>query len=221
MATFEEVFQGGVERKLVRKIQKGLALIAPQSVDLPESLYATGSLIDFKAAGWLPLGLVDPSGFVFEREVESEDISALGFASPIRDDVTSVARSVAATLLQSGQKHIEELLKGTDLSAVTQDPATGEIVYDEPDLPINKEYRLLVLGTDGPADEQWIMGKGYGAVKLSASGSETWGAEGAKSNEITLKVFTDDELGTPVRHYMGGTGAVKFKDVLGYGPVTP
>lgn len=59
-------------------------------------------------------------------------------------------------------------------------------------------------------------GKGYGAVKLSGSGNETWGGEGAVSSEMTLDVFTDEEIGTPVRHYMGGTGALKHKDVLGF-----
>ena len=214
--TFDTQFQAGVNRKLVRKVQKAIAFIAPPTVDLPESLYEGGTLIDLKAAGWLSMGLVAPEGFNFEREMEAEEVDALGFASAIREDTTKVPRSVSMTLLQSGQKHIEELTKGVDLSNVTQDPVTGEIVFDEPDLPINKEWRLLIIGKDGPADEEWIMGKGYGATKLSTTGAEAWGQEGAKSTEVTMKIFTDDEIGTPVRHFLAGTGALKYKDVLGY-----
>lgn len=217
MATFDELQTQSDERKLVRKIQKAVALIASRSVDLPESLYtAPGQLVDLKSAGWLPLGIVSPDGYEFERDVETEDIDGLGYASPVRTDVTRVPRSVTATLIETGRKHVQELLYGTDLSTVTQDAQTGEVVFDEPDMPASREYRLLLIGKDGPADEEWVLGKGYGTVSLTSGGGGTWGQEGAVSSEVKLSVYADDELGTPVRHYMGGTGALKYKDVLGY-----
>lgn len=217
MATFAELQTQADERKLVRKIQKAVALIAPREVDLPETLFtAPGQLVDLKAEGWLPLGIVTPDGYEFTRDVETEDIDGLGYASPVRTDVTRVPRAVTATLIESGRKHVNELLYGTDLTGVEQDSSTGEVVFDEPDMPANREYRLLVLGQDGPADEEWVLGKGYGTVQLTAGGGNSWGQEGAVSSEVTLTVYSDDELGTPVRHYMGGTGAVKYKDVLGY-----
>lgn len=217
MVTFAEIQKKADERKLIRKIQKAVAVIAPQSVALPETLFAPGGgLVDLQEAGWLPLGMVDPSGYTFGREMEKEDIDALGYASPARSDTTRVPRTVGVTLLESGRRHVESLKKGMDLSTTTMDPVTGEVVYDEPDLPVNQEWRLLVIGQDGPADEEWVMAKGYGAVKLQNTGEETWGREGAVQSQLTLDVYTDDELGTPVRHYMGGTGALKYKDVLGY-----
>lgn len=219
MATFEEIRQGADSRALVRKIQRAVAFIAPKTIDLPDSLFAASpatGLVDLKAAGWLPLGLVTPDGYTFSGERETEDIDALGYASPVRTDTTRVPRSVSVTLLESGRKHVEELKRGVDLTGITQDATTGEVVFDEPELPIDREYRLIVVGQDGPADEEWVMGKAYGAVKISNAGEETWGQEGAVQSEITLNVFTDDEIGTPVRHFMGGTGAVKHKDVLGY-----
>lgn len=217
MVTFHELQTQSDERKLVRKIQKAVALIAPRNVDLPESLFAgAGQLVNLKEEGWLPLGIVTPDGYEFTRDVETEDIDGLGYASPVRTDVTRVPRAITTTLIESGRKHVNELIYGTDLSTVTQDPVTGEVVFDEPDMPANREYRLLLLGQDGPADEEWVLGKGYGTVSLTAGGGGTWGQEGAVSSEVTLSVYADDELGTPVRHYMGGTGALKYKDVLGY-----
>lgn len=217
MATFAELQNQADERKLVRKIQKAVALIAPRDVELPESLFAgPGQLRDLHAAGWLPLGIVTPDGYTFGRDVETEDIDGLGYASPVRTDITRVPRSITTTLIESGRKHVQELIYGTDLSTATMDPTTGEVVFDEPDMPANREYRLLVLGQDGPADEEWVLGKGYGTVSLAAGGGNAWGQEGAVSTEITLNVYSDDELGTPVRHYMGGTGALRYKDVLGY-----
>lgn len=216
MPTFDTLRQGNDSRSLVRKVKKAIAVLAPKSVPLPESLYTTGSLLDLKTLGWLPVGLVTPDGYVFNRETETEDVDALGYASPVRSDVTRVPRSITFTLLETGRKHIQELKYGTDLTTATQDPVTGEVVFDEPEMPADQEYRLLVIGSDGPASENWIMGKGYGAVKLASSGSETWGGDSAVSTEMTLNVFTDDEIGTPVRHYLAGTGALAHKDVLGY-----
>lgn len=217
MTTFAELQNQSDQRKLVRKIQKAVALIAPRDVELPETLFTgPGQLVNLKDAGWLPLGIVTPDGYEFEREVETEDIDGLGYASPVRTDITRVPRSITTTLIETGRKHVNELIYGTDLSTVTQDPQTGEVVFDEPDMPANREYRLLLLGQDGPADEEWVLGKGYGTVSLTAGGGATWGQEGAVGSEVTLKVYSDDEIGTPVRHYLGGTGALKYKDVLGY-----
>lgn len=217
MPTISEQIADADERGLVRKVQKALAVIAPTTVELPESLYDTGgTILDLKAAGFLPVGLISPDGYSFGREIEKEDVDALGYASPVRSDVTRVPRSVTFTALEKGRKHMLEMTYGTNLDAVTQDSTTGEIVFDEPDLPVNKEYRLLVVAEDGPADENWVMGKGFFRVKLSGTAEEVWGREGAVSQQFTLDVFSDDDAGVPVRHYLGGTGALAHKDVLGF-----
>ena len=220
MPTFDTQRQEFDSRALVRKIQKALAVLLPTSVELPESLFAAdGSLLDLKALGGLPVGMVSPDGYTFTREVSSENITALGYASPVRSDNTEVTRSVSFTGLESARRHMLQLKYGQDLSGVTQS-ATGEIVFDEVDLPMGEEYRLLVIGSDGPASENWILGKGYGRVKLASTGDETWGQEGAVQQEYTLDVFTDDEIGSPVRHYIGGTGALKHKELLGFNQAT-
>lgn len=220
MATVEEIRQNADHRSQVRKIQKAYAFLLPKSQDLPESLYAGGSLTDFSTvSGAISVGLVTPDGWTFSREIESEDINALGYGSPVRTDITTVPRSVTVTALESNRKEIQELKYGTTITE-TQDTTTGEVVFDEPDLPNSKEYRLIVVGADGPADEEWIMGKGFPAVKLTGTGEEVWGQEGAVSQELTFSVFSDDETGAPVRHYLAGTGAVKYKDVLGYTQAT-
>lgn len=222
MPTFDEMRVEADKRGLVRKIQKAIACLAPMTVELPESLFTVGgTLIDLKTLGFKMVGLVTPDGYKFAREVESSQIDALGYASNIREDVNKVVRSITATPLQFGQRHMAELRMGADFSAVKQDSVTGEVVLDEPDLPINGEYRLLVLGSDGPAAAQWILGRGYGVVKLTTTGEEAWGSEGAVSSELNFSVSTDEEIGTPVRHYMGGTGALASSADLGYTLTTP
>ena len=216
MPTFDTIRKNADNRKLVRKIQKAVAFLAPRTVELPASLYENGELRDLKSEGFFPLGLVTPDGYTFSGEREKEDIDALGYSSPVRSDTTRIPRTIAMTLLETGKRKIEELKRGMEIAASSMDPETGEVVYDEPDMPVDKEYRLIVLGQDGPADEEWVMGKGYGTVKLANLGDEVWGQEGAVQSEVTFDITTDDEIGTPVRHYMAGTGALKYKDVLGY-----
>jgi len=217
LPTFDTIRQDSDERALIRKIQKAVAFLAPTTVDLPETLFGVGgALIDLKTLGWLPVGLVTPDGYEFGRDISKEDVTALGYASAVRSDITEVARSVTMTPLETGRKHMLELTYGTDLSAVTQDVTTGEIVIDEPDLPVGQEYRLLIVGSDGPAAANWILGRGYGAVKLASTDSQKWGTGDPVSQPLTFDVFTDSEIGTPVRHYIGGTGAVTHKTVMGF-----
>jgi len=217
MPTFDTIRQDSDERALIRKIQKAVAFLAPPTVELPDSLFGVGgALVDLKALGYLPIGIVSPDGYEFGRDINKEDVSALGYASPVRSDITEVARSVTFTPLETGRKHMLELTYGTDLTATTQDATTGEVVFEEPDLPVGQEYRLLVIGSDGPAADNWILGRGYGTVKLASTDSQKWGTGDAVQQPLTFDVFTDSEIGTPVRHYMGGTGAVKHKTILGF-----
>lgn len=222
MPTFATIMQDADERGLIRKVKRAVAFLAPLSVDLPPALTGSDSLpIDLKNLGYLPVGIVTPDGYRFGRDVEKDEVDALGYASFVRTDVMKVARTVAFNPLEFGRKHMSELRYGTDLSAVTPDAQSGEIVFDEPDMPNDAEYRLLIIADDGPASANWILGRGYGRVKLADAGEEAWGKEGAISSEITLDVFVDDELGVPVRHYLGGTGAKASADILGYAEPTP
>lgn len=219
MATFAELQREYDERKLIRKVQRAVAVLARNDVELPtgEDLFSSdGGIMDLKEDGWLPVGMVTPDGYQFGREVENEEVDALGYASSVREDITSVARTVTFTPLETGRKHMMELKYGVDLSDISPDPDTGAFHFDEPDLPINREYKLLILGADGPADELFLLGRGYGAVTLSEGGEESWGSEDPVGSEITLKILPDDETGAPVRHYFGGTGVVKHADAMGF-----
>lgn len=222
--TFEALRQEADNRGLVRKIQKAALFLrvrgtGPEgATGLPITLFDPASntlLRNLKDELWLPAGMVTPDGYTFTREVNKEDVSAMGYATPARSDVTTVPRTISFTGLENLKRHMLELQYGTDLSGVEQS-ALGEIVFDEPDLPEDQEYETLVIGSDGPAAAQWIIGRGYGTVKLSGTGDETWGQEGAQTKQYTLDVYSDEATGTPVRHYIGGTGAKGAASDLGF-----
>ncbi|MEV8149954.1 hypothetical protein AB0O52_17640 [Arthrobacter sp. NPDC080073] len=222
-STFEALRQESDNRGLIRKVQKAVVLLraASENKPLPTTLFAAdGGLADFKTEGWLPVGMITPDGIEFGRDASEEEVKALGYSGAVRTDVTEVARSVKFTPLEHGRQHMLELAYGTDLSAVTQSATTGEIVFDEPEMPSNKEYQMLVLGVDGPADNQWLLGRAYGATKLSASDAQKWGSTDPVTTPLTMKVLTDAVTGVPLRHFMGGTGALKAKTVLGFTAAT-
>lgn len=215
--TIATLMQDADSRGLVRKVRRAMGFLAELDTDLPETLTAADMQpIDLKAAGFKPIGIVTPEGYRFRREVEKANVDALGYASPIRTDVQRVARQITVNPMHYGQRHLQELRYGVDLSDVQQDPETGEVVFDEQDIPVDKEYRLLVVADDGPATANWILGRGYFAVKVASTGEENWGGDGAVQPELVLDVFTDEDAGVPVRHYLGGTGAKASADILGY-----
>jgi len=215
MVTVAEMQSQNEHAALVRKVLHWVGLVAPMDVDLPDELTdGSGELIAVPT-GWTSIGLVTPDGLTFGRDTEKDDIPALGHASPVRSDITGVERSVSFTSLEYGRKELLEIWFGQSLDGIEPDEG-GEVVIDEVDLPIGLERRLLFIGGDGSGDDAWVLGRAFPRVKLADAGEQQWQQEGAIEQEFTFDVFTDDELGFPVRHYIGGPGAVKHADALGF-----
>lgn len=204
--------QGADDATLVRKVLEAVMFIAPKDVSLPAAITEGDTVtpaLSEVPAGFLPVGLVTPEGYSVSREVEKDGIEALGYASEVRIDTMSVERQITFTPLESFKRHMLELKYGMDLSDVDPDTDTSEIVFDEPSLPFDDQWRVLLIGVDGPADSQWIMGMGFPNAQFDSSAEEAWAREGAKANALTIKILDDPEEGTAVRHYIGGTGAKK------------
>ena len=118
MPTFDTIRQEADERALIRKIQKAVAFVAPNTVDLPTTLFGVGGqLVDLKALGWLPVGMVTPDGYEFGRDINKEDVTALGYASAVRSDITEVARSITMTPLAFSVRTISMILSTSMLAS--------------------------------------------------------------------------------------------------------
>src|SRR5690606_41480636 len=127
MPTLSELQTGYDSRGLIRKVQRAVGLMAPMSVDLPEALTGTDKQpIDLKSLGFLPIGIVTPDGYRFARDIEKEDIDALGYASYVRSDVTRVARSITFTAMETSRQYLNGLMYRTALSEDEPD-ANGEV----------------------------------------------------------------------------------------------
>lgn len=201
---------------LVRKTTNACAFLAPTSATLPETITETTGQLSEAPAGFWPIGLVTTDGFEFSNDTDKSEVEALGYADPVRTDITKVAKSVKVTAFETWKKNLLEVIKGVDLSQVKSKTGSGEVTFDEPQTPILREYRMLIIATDGPADAEFIWGKGFPRVKLAELPGETWNQEDAVSVELTFDILPDAELGMAVRNYYGGSGAKKYKDQIGF-----
>lgn len=215
--TADALQQSSDHTGLVRKTQLAVAWLAPSSVALPDTLTdaTTGAPMSLPTGYW-PAGIVNADGYTFTTSVDKSDVDALGYVQPVRSDITNVAKQIQFTTLESFKRELLELDLGIDLSAITQDSANGEIVFDEPTVPLFAEYRLVVIGIDGPASAQWIFGRGYPRVKLADLGDEVWNKADPIQHQRTLDILPDSTLGTPARNYIGGTAAKAASTVLGF-----
>lgn len=215
--TITEMRQEVDSQQFVRKIRRAVAFACRKDeTDLPTQITTDDhKIINFKELGWFPFGLVSRDGYEFGRDIEKSQVDALGYGDPIRRDTENVARSITLQLLETGRRHIHELIEGADYSGI-RPKENGEVVWDEPDLPLFEEYRLAVIGEDGRITDNWLMGKGYGAVELGSAESISWNQESAVAQSVTLDVNVDPAIGSPVRNYLGGSALGRYVDVLGW-----
>jgi len=216
MASISQQMTSNDNKNLAFKPVRSIGFMGTDETQIPDSLFEDGQLKDFKAEGWLPTGLITPEGFTFSREIEREAINAFGYTSPIMNPITAVPRTIAFTPYEVVRKHLLKITIGTELEGVTMDPETGEVVIQEPEMPVDFEFPFLVLGEGGPTDNNMIQGKGYYKVSLQTTAEEIWGSEGTAAKQLTLDVFTGDDSGIPVQHYYAGSAMLAHHEAAGF-----
>lgn len=220
MPSFAEIKTAADNPSLVRKILEAVAFLAPE--DGPEITALTGAsgVLTAIPTDYLPVGLVTPDGYTFGRDTTTEETQALGYASPVRVDVTGATRTVGFTAMEAYKRVLLELVYGLDLSTVEAD-ANGELTWDHPDRPLQQYYRLLVIGRDGGGSREWFRGKWFPRVSISEFPEEVWSAADPSQYEITLNTYVDDVIGTGERDFIAGTGSAANIEAMGFLPNTP
>lgn len=217
MATFDELHRKAHNRLNLRKAQRSIGLIARkrdlEEVDFRE--FDPGELPDFREMGFQYAGRITTDGWTFGREEETDEAESHGFPEPGRIDTESVTRTISTTVQETFRRVIREITKGADYSGITFSP-NGFLVLPEPDFPDHEEWSLITIFRDGPPARQIVFGRHFGTVKLSSAGDETFGGEGVLQQELTWRVFSDDETGTPFEEFYGGPGFTDLAADLGY-----
>lgn len=194
---------------LVRKGLEGLVFMRRKtsSTVLPESIFGTDKqpIALTTTEGFFPVGVLGTDGITWGREMEKSEVEAWGYGSPVRTDVTKAPKTVQFTALESDRRQLAEIVYGMDLSTIVPG-ANGEVVFDEPPTPSNDEYEAIALIRDGSASAPYFRAVGLPRIKLAEMDDEVWQAEDPRQYPMTFDVLTDDVLGTPARHYIGGVG---------------
>lgn len=213
--TFSEMKAAADNPNLVRKILEAVAFLAPEDADPIEALTDASGALQTLPVDYLPVGLVTPDGYTFGGDTNTEDVEALGYAQPVRTDITTVTRTVAFTALEAFRRQLLELVYGMDLSGVVQG-TNGEIMFDHPERPVQRFYRLIVVGRDGGGSNEWFRGKFFPRASLTEFPEEVWSAADPTQYPITLGTYVDDTVGTGERDFIAGTGALAAAAAMGF-----
>jgi hypothetical protein len=218
---FAEIKTAADSPTLVRKILEAVAFLAPPTVALPTTITDATGVLKALPAGFWPLGIVTKEGYAREIDVEKEEAEGFGYSNPIRTDITKAPSTITVTPQEYGRRNLLEVIYGMSLATITQ-ALNGEIVFDEPPLPVLSEYRLIRIGRDGAPDSEWLIGDGFPRVKLSSLPADTWSAGDPFAHELKFDVFDDEVLGTACRHYIGGTAprTAGMRTALGFTQAT-
>lgn len=217
MPTFAELKNTADTPTLVRKALEGVVFLRRKtaSTTIPEAILdATKAPIDLTSEGFWPVGVMTTDGVTWGRDVEKAEVEAWGYGSPVRTDIIKAPKTVSFTALESDRRQLAEIVYGMDLSSVTAG-ANGEVVFDEPPIPSSDEYELVVLTRDGSTGTPYFRGAACPRVKLAEIDDEVWQAEEARQYPLTFDVLDDDELGTAIRHYIGGAAFDASKQGFG------
>jgi hypothetical protein len=202
---------------LVRKILEAVAFVAPENAAPIATLTAgAGAVLQTLPASYIPVGLVTPDGYTFGGDSSTSTVEALGYASPIREDIESATRTVGFTALETWRRQLLEMAYGMDLSGVVPDPATGEIKFDHPDRPLQRFYRLIVIGRDGSGSNEWLRGKFFPRASITEFPEEVWNSSDPSQYAITMSTYVDDTIGTGERDFIAGKAALANQVALGF-----
>lgn len=215
MAKYDEL--AAAKGKLIRKALGGFIMVAPMDVEVPEKIFADkeGNFIDFKEAGFTPLGwLTKGDGINFSRETEQAEVESFGAQEPTRVDFTKDATSAAFNCQETNRK-VLELYYAQDLSEVKPDAETGEISFEQRD-PETIYRRMIYIAHDGKGKDAKYIVKIMPKATISEVQEQSWSSESELAYGMTAKASKDDDLGYSVRHVFGGPGFEKLYADMGF-----
>ena len=214
--TIEALKKKHNKAKNVRKALNVLAFVAPITTAVPDALTGASGAMKELSADWTPLGIFTTDGGEITPDVSVDDVDGLGYAEPVRSDLTKATKTIKLNIFELFRKEMLSLTHGIDLSQVKANATTGEVVFDDPLLPSIPEKRLLLVAADGPADDEWLMGWCFTRAKLVSMPTIGLKATDPITGDLEFKAFADETEGTACRNYYGGSAMLKHRDITGF-----
>ncbi len=203
---------------LIRKTLDAVVFVAAMTVTPPTAITsgATGQLQTLPT-GYKDIGWMDASNAVnLATGVTASPVDSFGSLYPTRSDITKMNQTITITA-QETKAVTMGLYSQVDMTGVTADATSGEIVYSDPIRPSTIFYRLLIMWVDNSGTDSI-----YGAVsfpRVSVTGvadmKMTMGTD-AMSRGLTFTSYPDATLGHARRNFLGGPGILARKTAMGF-----
>ena len=177
--------------------------------EMPATLAdADGTLLSTLAEdnAMVGLGIASTDGYTIAREREMVERRGHGYQSANRRRVTSAPKTLTLTPLEKNALTME-IIYGRDLSEVKPN-AAGEYIFDEPLLPVLREYEGILIVEDQNPTTGLPLWHAFVYHKLVPNGefSEVFNEEDPQSTEIQFSVDDDNVRGKNVTHHIFGPG---------------
>lgn len=201
--TFAEL--KGHNGKLIRKVLRASVFVKLVEDDDEEITQLWGSSGLIVPDGYNSMGIMSKDdGISWTRDQDMSEETGLGYAEPLRTDITSDVNGLQATFIESNRLAME-VYHNRDLSNVVTD-ADGNFYFDKPSRPATRRYRLLALGVDGDGPEAIYVARWIPQAQVTENGEQSWKEDEAIHYPATFRGFTDEQFGTSFREIWGGPG---------------
>jgi hypothetical protein len=205
VGTFDEVkdHNGGNIRKLLRMA----VFVAPWegTPDVTTLTNADNELVIPDA--FESVGIMDKeAAFSSTPTITVSEVSGYGYGQTLRRDMVSRNTNIAFTMLET-RRVAFELYYGIDLSAATVTAAPkNELVFDEPDRPETRYYRVLAIGADFDGANTIYMADYYPRATVSEVGALASSETDPRRYAVTMGTDVDTVVGTGHRQFIAGPG---------------
>lgn len=205
------------QSELIRKMTDASVFVGAHSASAITTLTGTDKLLLPLPAGYDDVGLLNSDGAQFARSVDTSEVKSNGRVEPSRVDIKKDTTTLKVSCQETKMTTIG-LYTGQDMTAITADPTSGEVVIAKSPRPTTKYYRVLALGVD-----LTDAGELYVARFMPRARVTDYDDQGFKSEEdeallygVTLTGFVDKVLGFSERWHFGGPGWFALLTQMGF-----
>ena len=195
------------QNQLIRKALEGSVFVAPFSSPGITTLTGSDRALLALPTGYEDVGFISDDGAEFGRDVDTSDVTSWGSVEPTRRDVTQDVTTLQFAA-QETKKLTLGLYTGADMSAVTADGTSGEVVIEKPDRPRVTYYRVLTVGVDLSDAGEIYVGRFIPRASVSDYDSQTFQSSDDDPIlfSVTMTGYMDATLGFSERWHFGGPG---------------
>lgn len=207
--------------QLIRKAKEGSLFVAEMDTPLLTTISNADSQLVIPtelAAG--DLGWFTDDGIAFSGEVTESTITSFGATEPTRREVTTDTTTISVTAQETKLINIG-LYTSNDLSALTPDPTTGELVVTKPPRPRLRHVRAFGLAVDEHEGLEIYIGRFLPRATVSRAPEQSYtSGDTAMSWGFQFQSTLDSEAGYSERYFFAGPGWKALLEDMGFNAAT-